>query len=113
MRLFDMKIHKGDTVIVTIGKDKGKKGKVEKIFPKTHTLLVAGVNISKRHMKKRDEKNPGGIIDMPKPLTVSKVALMCPKCGKQTRIGYFVSKDVSANRKGEKVRICRKCQQKI
>jgi large subunit ribosomal protein L24 len=101
-----MKLKKGDTVIVTLGKDKGKKGKVEKVFPKTHFILVGGVNISKRHMKKRDEKNPGGIVDMPKPLADSKVALVCPKCGKQTRIGYFVNK-------GEKIRICRKCEQKI
>lgn len=101
-----MKIHKGDTVIVTLGKDRGKKGKVEKIFPKTRSLLVNGINISKRHMKKRDEKNLGGIIDIPKPLDVSKIALLCPKCGKQTRVGFFVAQ-------GEKVRICRKCEQKI
>ena len=108
-----MKIKKGDTVIVTIGKDKGRKGKVEKVFPKKNMLLVSSVNIVKRHMKKRDEKNPGGILDMPKPLDASKVALICPKCGKQTRVGYFVSKAVPAGRQGEKVRICRKCEQKI
>jgi len=101
-----MKLHKGDTVLVTSGKDKGKKEKVLEVFPKSNSLLVSGVNISKRHTKKRDEKNPGGIIDMPKPLSVAKVALVCPKCGKPTRVGYFVAKN-------EKVRICRKCEQKI
>lgn len=101
-----MKLKKGDTVLVIIGKDKGRKGKIEKIFPKTREVVVNGVNISKRHTKKRDEKNPGGIIEITKPLAVSKVALICPKCTKQTRIGYFVAK-------GEKVRVCRKCEQKI
>lgn len=101
-----MKIQKGDTVIVTIGKDKGKKGKIERVFPKENRVLVAGVNISKRHMKKRDEKSPGGIIDIPKPLLVGKVAIICPSCGKPTRVGYLVTK-------GEKIRICRKCEKKI
>ena len=101
-----MKLKKGDTIIVTIGKDEGKKGKVERVFLSEDAILVAGVNVYKRHLKKRDEKNPGGIIDLPKPIGVSKVALICPSCSKQTRIGFLVTK-------GEKVRICRKCGQKI
>lgn len=101
-----MKLKKGDTVIVTIGKDKGRKGKVEKTFPSYGTVVVAGVNVFKRHMKKRDEKHAGGIIDITKPVAVSKLALVCPKCNQQTRIGYLVTK-------GEKERMCRKCQQKI
>lgn len=101
-----MKLHKGDTVIVTIGKDKGKKGKIDRVFPKENTVLVNGMNMYKRHMKKRDEKNPGGIIEIPRPLSVAKVALLCPSCGKPTRVGYLVTKN-------EKVRICRKCEKKI
>ncbi len=101
-----MKLKKGDTVIVTIGKDKGKKGKIEQVFPKEGMVLVSGVNVYKRHTKKRDEKTPGGIIEHNRPLGVSKVALMCPKCGKVTRVGFIVVK-------GEKIRICRKCEQKI
>ena len=101
-----MKLKKGDTVIVAIGKDKGKKGKIEKVFPKEGSIMVSGINIVKRHMKKRDEKNPGGIIEIPKALNVSKVALMCPACGKPTRVGYVVSK-------GEKTRICRKSKRNI
>lgn len=101
-----MKLKKGDTVIVTIGKDSGRKGKVEKVFPADSTVLVTGINMVKRHMKKRDEKHPGGIIDLTKPIAVSKVALVCPKCNNMTRIGYIVAK-------GEKERICRKCEQKI
>lgn len=101
-----MKLKKGDTVIVTLGKDKGKKGKIEKVFPKEDAIMIAGVNIVKRHMKKRDEKNPGGIIEIPKALDVSKVALICPACGKPTRVGYVMGK-------GEKTRICRKCKRNI
>lgn len=101
-----MKFKKGDTVIVTVGKDKGHKGKIEKVNPEDVTVVVPGVNVSKRHMKRKDDKNPGGIIDIIKPIDVSKLALICPSCGKPTRIGILVSKN-------EKVRICRKCGKKI
>ena len=101
-----MKIKKGDQVIVTIGKDKGKKGKVEKVFPKNATVLVPGVNIVKKHEKKRDEQHPGGIVEVVKPIALGKIAVMCPKCGKQTRFGYRIVKNT-------KERICRKCDQVI
>lgn len=101
-----MKLKKGDAIIVTTGKDKGRKGKVEKTFPKDGTIVVAGINVFKRHMKKRDEKKPSSIIDITKPIGVSKVALVCPKCNHPTRVGYIVVKN-------EKIRICRKCEQKI
>ena len=104
-----MKLHKGDTVIVNIGKDSGRKGKVEKVFPADGTVLVTGINMVKRHMKKRDEKHLGGIIDLTKPIAVSKVALVCPKCNHMTRIGYIVAKGL----RGEKERMCRKCEQRI
>lgn len=101
-----MKLKKGDTVIVTTGKDKGRKGKVEKTFPKNGMVVVPGINVFKRHMKKRDEKRPSAIIDITKPMGVSKLALVCPKCNQPTRVGYLVVKE-------EKERMCRKCQQKI
>ncbi len=101
-----MKVKKGDSVIVTIGKDKGKRGKIEKVFPKEMAVLVPSINVYKRHLKKRDEKNPGGIIDRPVPIALSKLVVICPSCGKPTRIGYILNKN-------EKVRICRKCKQKI
>ncbi|MBI3342684.1 50S ribosomal protein L24 [Candidatus Gottesmanbacteria bacterium] len=101
-----MKLKKGDTVIVTTGKDKGRKGKVEHTFPGNGTVEVGGVNIYKRHTKKRDEKRPSAIIDITKPIHISKLALICPKCNQPTRVGYLVVK-------GEKERICRKCEQKI
>lgn len=101
-----MKFHKGDQVIVTIGKDKGRKGKIEQIFPEISRVVIPGINVYKRHTKKRDEQHPGGIIEKTRPIAVSKVSLICPRCGQQTRIGYLVNK-------GDKLRICRKCEQKI
>lgn len=101
-----MKIKKGDEVIITIGKDKGKKGKIEKVLLKKAAVLLPGLNIYKRHMKKRDEKNPGGIIEFSRPVPIGNVSLLCPKCGKQTRAGYKITGK-------NKVRICRKCNSTI
>lgn len=101
-----MKLKKGDTIIVTTGKDKGHKGKIEKILPQEGSVVVAGINVFKRHMKRRDEKHPGGIIDIVKPIDVAKVALVCPSCGKPAKIGYVVTKS-------DKVRVCRKCGKKL
>jgi len=101
-----MKIKKGDQIIVTTGKDKGRKGKVDAVDPQANTVTVPGVNIYKRHQKKKDEQHQGGIIEFTRPLSMGKVGLMCPKCGKQTRVGYIVTK-------GEKERMCKKCEQRI
>lgn len=97
-----MKLKKGDKVVVTAGKDKGREGKIEKTYPKEKKVLLAGINVYKKHLKRRDEKNPGGIIEISKPLPVSNVSLLCPKCSQPTRIGYKVTKR-------SKKRICRKC----
>ncbi|MDP3888485.1 MAG: 50S ribosomal protein L24 [bacterium] len=99
-----LKIKKGDKVKVLIGKDKGKEGQVEKVFSKKGKVLVSGVNIYKKHAKPRQGK-PGGIIDLVRPLPVSNVSLVCPKCGKATRVGFGGT--------DEKVRICRKCKEII
>lgn len=101
-----MKLKKGDTIVVSTGKDKGKKGKIEEIFPKLGVARIAGINVYKRHTKKRDEKTPGGIIEHSRPVALSTVMLVCPKCGKATRVGFSGSG-------GEKVRVCRKCEQNI
>jgi len=97
-----MKLKKNDQIIVLYGKDKGRKGKIEKIFPKTNKVLVPGVNVYKKHMKPQGEGRPGGIIDKVFPLPVANVELLCPKCNQKTRVGYQVTK-------GEKQRICKKC----
>ena len=98
-----MKLIKNDEVKVVAGKDKGKTGKVEKVFAKTAKVLVAGVNEYKRHMKARVQGQTSEIVTITKPLPVANVQLVCPKCKKITRIGYKIEKD-------KKVRICRKCE---
>ena len=99
-----MKLKKGDTIKVILGRDKGRTGKIEKVLPKRNQVVVAGINIVKKHLKARGENQPGGIIEIAKPLPASKVAFVCPKCGQATRLGYLVDS------KGEKTRICKKCQ---
>ena len=91
---------------MTAGKDLGKKGKVEKVLPKKGTVVVPGINMYKRHMKKRDEKNTGGIVEFSRPMGFGKIAIVCPSCKKPTRIGVIAGKDGG-------VRICRKCKGKI
>lgn len=98
-----MKFKKGDEIIITTGKDRGKKGKIDKIFPKKNIVLVPGLNIYKRHTKRRDEKTPGGIIEFSRPLPVGNFALVCPKCHVPTRIGMRMEG-------ADTMRICRKCQ---
>ena len=103
-----MKLRIGDEILITAGKDKGRRGKIERIFPKDSSVLVPGVNIYKRHRKGIPAMNvQGGIIEFARPLRVGNVQLVCPSCKKQTRVGFKVLKD------GEKVRICRKCEKQI
>lgn len=102
-----MKIKKGDTVVVTRGKDKGRQGTVEKAFVSRGVVVVPGVNEYKKHVKRSATGKASEIVTMTRPLSVSVVALICPKCKKQTRVGYTVSKE------GSKVRICRKCKKEI
>lgn len=101
-----MKIKKGDTVKVLSGNDKGKAGEVLEVIPKTQRVIVKGVNIRKKHVKPRKQGEEGGIIPSEFSIHSSKVAVVCPKCGKATKIGYSVEKD-------EKVRVCKKCGAKI
>ncbi len=98
-----MKIKKGDTVKVVAGKDAGKTAKVQRVFEADLKVLVEGINQYKKHIKARTQTQKSEIITITKPLPVSNVALICPKCKMQTRVGYKIEK-------GEKTRICRKCQ---
>ena len=96
-----LKLKKGDKVIVTTGKDKGKTGEITTVFPKESKVIVAGVNMVKRHTKP-SQVSAGGIVSKEMPIHVSNVALVDPKTGKATRIGYKVEKD------GRKVRVAKK-----
>jgi large subunit ribosomal protein L24 len=102
-----MKIRKEDTVLVIVGKDKGKKGKVRQIMPKDNVLIIEGVNIIKRHMKPRGQARQAGIIEREAPLQISNVMLVCPKCSKPVRIQSKIIDD------GKRVRICGKCNEVI
>ena len=101
-----MKIKKGDTVQVLSGNDKGKTGEVLEIMPKDNKVIVKGVNIRKKHVKPRRQGDEGGIISVESPIHMSKVNVVCPKCGKAARIGFEIEN-------GEKVRVCKKCNAKI
>ena len=98
-----MHIRSKDTVVVITGKDKGSKGKVLEAFPKTGKIVVEGVAIATKHQKHRQQGVPGGIIKKEAAIDASNVMLVCPKCGKGTRIGYSVLEN------GTKVRVCKKC----
>jgi len=101
-----MKIKKGDTVLVISGKYRGKTGKILKAFPEKRRVLVEGINLKKKHQKAKRSEEKGEIIEVPGPINVSNLKIICPKCKKATRIGY------KAQEKGKK-RICKKCGQEI
>ena len=95
-------VKNGDTVVVLNGKDRGKKGKVMQVSPSEGKVIVEGVNIVTKHVKPRKMGEPGGLIKAEAALYASKVQLICPKCGKPTRVGHVVDE------KGKKVRVCKK-----
>ena len=101
-----MNIRKDDTVVVLSGKDKGKQGKVIAADPKALKVTVEGVNVASKHRKARSQKEEGGIIKMETPIYACKVQVVCPKCGKATRVAH---KSVEVNGKTKNVRICKKC----
>ena len=101
-----MKIRKGDNVKVLSGNDKGKTGEVLEVVPKTEKVIVKGINVRKKHVKARKQGEESGIIPVECAIHASKVNVVCPKCGKATKIGYV-------EEKGEKVRVCKKCGAKL
>ena len=101
-----MKIKKGDTVMVMSGNDKGKTGEVLEVLPKVSKIIVKGINVRKKHVKPKKQKQEGGILSIESAIHSSKANVVCNKCGKPTRIGFSIEKD-------EKVRVCKKCSSKI
>ncbi len=102
-----MYIKKGDNVYVLAGKDKGKKGKVEKVFPRKEKVIITGVNSATKHQKPTRNAKQVGRISINLPINVSNVALICEKCGKHARIGYKKLAD------GKKERVCKRCGEAI
>ena len=104
-----LQVKTGDTVIVISGEDKGKTGKVQKAYPSKGKIVVEGVAMVKKHQKPRGQGMPGGIIEKEAPIDASNVMVICPKCGKPTRVGHvFVEGEGKASRR--KRRICKKCK---
>jgi large subunit ribosomal protein L24 len=101
-----MKIKKDDTVLIISGKYKGKTGKVLRSFPKKDQVLVEGVNLRKKHQKPKKQGQKGQTVEIPVPLNVSNVQMICPKCKKATRVGYRTEG-------GKKYRICKKCDKAL
>jgi len=100
-----LKIKVGDTVKITAGKDKGRQGKIERLFGRKGMILIPGINIYKKHFK-GSQGQKSGIYDIPRPLDRAKVALVCPNCKKPTRVGFKLLGKT-------KSRICKKCGKEI
>jgi large subunit ribosomal protein L24 len=101
-----MKIKKGDTVLVISGKDRGKAAKVLRSLVKESRILVEGVNLKKKHMRRKREGEKGQMAQVPAPIPVSNVKFVCPSCKKAVRLGYRVSEK-------EKFRICKQCKAQV
>jgi len=97
-----MNVKKGDTVVVLSGKDKGKQGKVQGTMPKAGKVVVEGVNMVTCHTKPRRQGEEGGIVRREAPLYASKVQVVCPKCGKGTRVAHKIDGE-------KKTRVCKHC----
>lgn len=102
---YKIRLKKGDTIVVRTGKYKGKSGKIEAVHPADNTVTVTGVNIVKKHQKPNKAHPQGGIIEITKPISVSKVGIS--DGGKPSRIGYKLSKD------GSKIRVAKKSGKEI
>jgi large subunit ribosomal protein L24 len=101
-----MKVKKGDSILITAGKDKGRTGKIIKAMPKELKVLVEGINLKKKHVRPKREGEKGQVVEIPVPMDISNIKLICPKCGKATRVGFKIEKE-------QKSRVCKKCGQII
>jgi large subunit ribosomal protein L24 len=102
-----MKVNKNDTVLVISGNDKGKKGKILKVFPAKQRIIVEGVHFIKRHTKKSNKNPQGGIVEKEGSINASNVMVICGRCNQPTRIGRKRLED------GKRARVCRKCNEMI
>lgn len=98
-----MKIKRGDAVKIIAGKDRGKQGKIVKLFPKTGKVMLDGLNLYKKHVRPKRQGEKGEMVQVPRPMAVSNVMLVCGSCKKTTRPGWRIENE-------NKKRICKKCQ---
>ncbi len=101
-----MKLKKGDPVIIIAGKDRGKTGKIESIFPRVNRVVIAGLNLTKKHVKASTRHPQGGVVEFARPINVSNVMMIDPSANKPTRLGYGV-------KAGQKIRLSRLSGQAI
>lgn len=99
-------IKKGDKVMIISGKDKGKTGVIERVFTKAEKLVVANANVVKKHVKVSKKNPAGGLVEIAMPMPIGKVMIVCPSCGKITRVGWETTGK-------EKNRVCKKCKKVI
>ena len=97
----------GDTVVVLNGKERGKKGKVLAVSPKEAKVIIEGVNMVSKHVKPRKVGEEGGIVKAEGAMYACKVQVVCPRCGKPTRVSHKIFDD------GTKARICKKCGESL
>ena len=104
-----MNIRKGDTVLVLAGKDRGKRGTVERVerTKRGFGVVIPGINMAKKHQRPRTRTQQAGILDVPIPLEISNVQVVCPRCDKPTRVAVQIRDD------GSKVRVCKHCGEQI
>ncbi len=109
-----LNVKKGDTVVVISGKDKGKQGKILVSYPDKDRVVVQNANMITKHVKPRRQGEPGGRIEKEGPIHVSNVKLVCPKCGKATRVGHEIKEvEISGVKKKKSVRVCKECGAQI
>lgn len=101
-----MKIKKGDTVKIIVGKDKGKSGKVLKVIPQDNRVLIEGLNLFKKNVRPKKQGEKGEIVSLPRAINSSNVMLVCPNCKNAARVGYVMDGE-------DKKRMCKKCQSRI
>ena len=103
-----LNVKKGDTVVVISGKDKGKQGKILVAYPEKERVVVQNANMITKHVKPRRQGEPGGRIEKEGTIHVSNVMLVCPKCGKPTRVGHKVEEvEIPGKKKMKSVRYCK------
>lgn len=107
-----MKIKKNDNVIVIAGKDRGKQGKVLRVFREEEKVLVENVNLKKKHQRPRKQGEKGQVIDLPHPVHISNVLLYCGSCKRGARVGAKINGNLPAQA-GKKIRVCKKCGKEI
>jgi len=102
-----LKIRKGDIVVVRSGDDQGKKGKVLKVFPQANRAIVEGINLVKKHKRRTQQDQQGGIVSVELPLEISNLLIFCKGCNRGVKAGFNTLKD------GTKTRFCRACKETL